>query len=173
MIALFYEDHRVGQTAVVGACEFTREAIIAFARAYDPQPFHLDDAAGAASRFGSLCASGWHTACVGMRALIDYREAQRAAAAARGEPLPPLGVRRHPRYALGQPGAARRRRHVLGADRGDARDQAAAMGPDLQPRDRRRSARARGSVLSVPRPSRPPRPLTRPRDPGDFAGGQP
>ena len=92
MIALFYEDHRVGQTAVVGACEFTREAIVAFARAYDPQPFHLDDAAGAASRFGSLCASGWHTACVGMRALIDYREAQRAAAAARGEPLPPLGV---------------------------------------------------------------------------------
>jgi acyl dehydratase len=102
VIALFYEDHRVGQSAVVGACEFTREAIIAFARAYDPQPCHLDEAAGAASRFGSLCASGWHTASVGVRALIDYREAQRAAAAARGEPLPPLGVGagvRHLRWA--------------------------------------------------------------------------
>ena len=92
MIALFYEDHRVGQSARIGAHEFTREAIIAFARAYDPQPFHLDDAAGAASLFGSLCASGWHTASVCMRMLIDFREAQRVAAAARGEPLPALGL---------------------------------------------------------------------------------
>ena len=92
MIGLFYEDHRIGQSVTVGAHEFTREAIIAFARAYDPQPFHLDDAAGAASLFGSLCASGWHTASVCMRTLIDYRETQRAAAAARGEPLPTLGV---------------------------------------------------------------------------------
>ncbi|MGO4869036.1 MAG: MaoC/PaaZ C-terminal domain-containing protein [Roseiarcus sp.] len=92
MIALFYEDHSLGLTATVGAHEFTREAILAFARAYDPQPFHLDDAAGAASLFGSLCASGWHTASVCMRLLIDYREAQRAAAAARGEPLPGLGL---------------------------------------------------------------------------------
>jgi acyl dehydratase len=92
MIGLFYEDHRVGQAVAVGAHEFTREAIIAFARAYDPQPFHLDDAAGAASLYGSLCASGWHTASVCMRLIIDYRQAQRAAAAARGEPLPPLGL---------------------------------------------------------------------------------
>ena len=92
MIGLFYEDHRIGQTTTLGAHEFTREAIVAFARAYDPQPFHLDDAAGAASLFGSLCASGWHTASVCMRLLVDYREARRAAAAARGEPTPPLGV---------------------------------------------------------------------------------
>ncbi len=92
MIALFYEDHRVGQSVTAGSHEFTREAIVAFARAYDPQPFHLDDAAGAASLFGSLCASGWHTASVCMRVLIDYRAAQRAAAAARGEPLPALGL---------------------------------------------------------------------------------
>lgn len=92
MIALFYEDHQVGQGTTIGSHEFTREAIIAFARAYDPQPFHLDDAAGAASLFGSLCASGWHTASMCMRTLIDFREAQRAAAAARGEPLPALGL---------------------------------------------------------------------------------
>ncbi|HYA72075.1 MAG TPA: MaoC/PaaZ C-terminal domain-containing protein [Roseiarcus sp.] len=92
MIGLYYEDHRVGATATIGAHEFTREAILAFARAYDPQPFHLDDAAGAASLFGSLCASGWHTASVCMRLLIDFRDAQRVAAAARGEPLPALGV---------------------------------------------------------------------------------
>ncbi len=92
MIGLYYEDHRVGQTATVGSHQFTREAIIAFARAYDPQPFHLDDAAGAASLFGSLVASGWHTASVCMRLLVDYREERRAAAAARGEPLPALGV---------------------------------------------------------------------------------
>jgi acyl dehydratase len=81
MIGLFYEDHRVGQSVTVGAHEFTREAIIAFARPYDPQPFHLDDAAGATSLFGSLCASGWHTASVCMRLLIDCRDGRRAAAA--------------------------------------------------------------------------------------------
>ncbi len=92
MIGLYYEDHQVGRTTTIGAREFTREAIIAFARAYDPQPFHLDDAAGAASLFGSLCASGWHTASVCMRLVVDFREAQRAAAAARGEALPTRGV---------------------------------------------------------------------------------
>jgi acyl dehydratase len=92
VIGLYYEDHRVGATTTIGAHKFTREAILAFARAYDPQPFHLDDAAGAASLFGSLCASGWHTSSVCMRLLIDFRDAQRAAAAARGEPLPALGV---------------------------------------------------------------------------------
>jgi acyl dehydratase len=92
MIAMFYEDHRIGQRATIGAHEFTREAIVAFARAYDPQPVHLDEAAGAASRYGSLCASDWHTACVCMRLLVDFREAQRAAASALGETLPQLGV---------------------------------------------------------------------------------
>lgn len=43
---------------------FTREAIVDFAATYDPQPFHLDDAAGAASPFGWLVASGLHTFCI-------------------------------------------------------------------------------------------------------------
>ncbi len=91
MIGLYFEDHRIGETQALGSHEFTREAIIAFARRFDPQPFHVDEAAGAASLFGSLCASGWHTASVCMRLLVDFIAAQRAATAARGEPLPAMG----------------------------------------------------------------------------------
>ena len=82
----------VGEENLIGSHEFTREAIVAFARAYDPQPFHIDDAAGAASIFGSLVASGWHTACVGMRLLVDWRDARRDEALARGETVPALGM---------------------------------------------------------------------------------
>lgn len=92
MNGLYWEDYRLGATTTIGSHEFTREAIIAFARAFDPQPFHLDEAAGAASLFGSLCASGWHTASVCMRLLVEFRQAQLAAAAARGELLPAPGV---------------------------------------------------------------------------------
>lgn len=88
----FYEDFVIGAENRLGSHEFTREAIIAFATAYDPQPFHVDDAAGAASIYGSLCASGWHTACICMRTLIDWRDARRKEAEARGEPVPALGV---------------------------------------------------------------------------------
>jgi acyl dehydratase len=92
MIGLYYEDHQVGQTAPLGAYRFTREAIVDFARQFDPQPFHLDEAAAAKSIFGGLCASGWHTVSVSMRLLVDGRYAQRATAAARGEKPPPLGL---------------------------------------------------------------------------------
>ena len=88
----FYEDFVIGAENRLGSHEFTREAIIAFATAYDPQPFHVDDAAGAVSIYGSLCASGWHTACICMRTLIDWRDARRKEAEARGEPVPALGV---------------------------------------------------------------------------------
>jgi acyl dehydratase len=92
MIALYFEDHEVGQSAAIGSYRFTRDAIIAFARDYDPQPFHLDEVAAAASLFGGLCASGWHTVSASMRVLIDYREGLRAAARARGDAIPPLGL---------------------------------------------------------------------------------
>jgi acyl dehydratase len=88
----FYEDFAVGEESVLGEHTFTREAIIAFARAFDPQPFHLDEGSGEASIFGGLCASGWHTAGVAMRKIVDWRDARRAELAALGEPLPPLGV---------------------------------------------------------------------------------
>jgi acyl dehydratase len=48
-----------------------REEVLAFASAYDPQPFHLDDAAAEASLFGRLAASGWHTCAMTMRMLCE------------------------------------------------------------------------------------------------------
>ena len=58
---------------------------------YDPQPFHLDEAAAARSHFGALCASGWHTAAIWMRLMVDYRTRDGDAARARGEPVAALG----------------------------------------------------------------------------------
>jgi acyl dehydratase len=94
MIGLWYEDHEVGHTAPLGAHRFTREAIVDFARKFDPQPFHLDEAAAAKSIFGGLCASGWHTVSVSMRLLVDGRRAQRKGVATLGEKPPPLGLGR-------------------------------------------------------------------------------
>ncbi len=91
-MSLFFEDVRVGDVGTLGAHTFTREGIIAFAVLYDPQPFHLSEEAGMASMYGSLIASGWHTASVCMRLFIDWRDRVRAARAALGEPLPRLGV---------------------------------------------------------------------------------
>jgi acyl dehydratase len=88
----FYEDIRVGETAEIGRHTFTTEEIKAFAARFDPQPFHLDEAAGARSMFGRLCASGWHTACVWMDLLVRYRQREDAACRARGEPVATLGV---------------------------------------------------------------------------------
>ena len=68
---LYLEDLRVGQTFTTGSVTVTTEAIKAFARDYDPQPFHLDEAAAEDSLFGGLAASGWHTAALSMRLLVD------------------------------------------------------------------------------------------------------
>ncbi len=67
----YFEDFRVGQSFDCGAVTVTREEIVAFAERFDPQPFHLDDEAGKASLFGELSASGWHTAALCMRQLVD------------------------------------------------------------------------------------------------------
>jgi acyl dehydratase len=91
-MSLYYEDLRIGDVNALGAHTFTREGIIAFAMLYDPQPFHLSDEAGKASIYGSLIASGWHTACICMRLLIDWRDRARAKHAVLGEQLPKLGV---------------------------------------------------------------------------------
>ena len=66
-----FEDIAPGERHEAGPTEMTREAIVAFAQMYDPQPFHLDEAAGAASLLGGLAASGWQTASIGMRLLFD------------------------------------------------------------------------------------------------------
>ncbi|MBX9459847.1 MAG: MaoC family dehydratase [Brevundimonas sp.] len=68
---LYLEDLHVGQTFTTGSVTVTTEAIKAFARDYDPQPFHLDEEAARGSLFGGLAASGWHTAALSMRLLVD------------------------------------------------------------------------------------------------------
>lgn len=61
MTQRYFEDLPVGFTFRTEAVELTRDAIVKFAREWDPQPFHLDDGAAAESHFGTLIASGWHT----------------------------------------------------------------------------------------------------------------
>ncbi|MCB1430164.1 MAG: dehydratase, partial [Nitratireductor sp.] len=61
-----------GFTAELGEHCFEADEIIAFARKFDPQPFHLDAELARKSAFGGLCASGWHTASVWMRKQRDH-----------------------------------------------------------------------------------------------------
>jgi acyl dehydratase len=68
---LHYEDFPVGEMATFGPRTVTREEIIAFAREFDAQPFHLDEAAAKASLLGGLCASGWHVCALMNRISID------------------------------------------------------------------------------------------------------
>ncbi len=68
---LYLEDVFVGQRFVTTAHTLTEAAIKAFAREYDPQPFHLDEAAAKDSFFGGLAASGWHTAAITMRLQVE------------------------------------------------------------------------------------------------------
>src|SRR5258708_15339499 len=67
----YLEDFAVGQTFGSGRLRIDKERIFAFAAEFDPQPFHLDEAAARHSIFGRLCASGWHTLAVTMRLLLD------------------------------------------------------------------------------------------------------
>ena len=83
----FLEDIRIGERHETGRHTFTAEEIKRFARAYDPQPFHVDEEAAARSHFGALCASGWHTAALCMRFLVERRERVVAELKARGEPV--------------------------------------------------------------------------------------
>lgn len=66
-----FEDITPGEVIHAGPITVTREAIVAFAQMYDPQPFHLDETAAAATLLGGLAASGWHTAALGMRLYYD------------------------------------------------------------------------------------------------------
>jgi acyl dehydratase len=71
MTALLYlEDLTAGMTFTGGPVTVTAAEIKAFAAQFDPQPFHLDDAAAGESFFGGLAASGWHTAALGMRLMV-------------------------------------------------------------------------------------------------------
>lgn len=66
----YYEDFAVGQTFRSRPFRIERDRITSFAAEFDPQPQHLSEEAAAASQFGRLVASGWHTAAVSMRLFI-------------------------------------------------------------------------------------------------------
>ena len=68
---LYLEDLHVGQRFTSAPHKLDAEQIKRFAAEYDPQPFHLDEEAAKASLFGGLAASGWHTAAMTMRMLVD------------------------------------------------------------------------------------------------------
>ena len=70
-IRWYWEDFPVGKVREFGAMPVTRDAVLAFAGQFDPQPFHLDDAAAEAGLFGRLSASGWHTCAMAMRMMCD------------------------------------------------------------------------------------------------------
>jgi acyl dehydratase len=80
----FFEDRNVGETTDLGRHTFLKDEIIAFAREFDPQGFHLDETAAKASLFGGLCASGWHTAAVYVRQRVRNRQRHAERARARG-----------------------------------------------------------------------------------------
>jgi len=93
----YFEDLAVGQKFGTPTVSVDAAAIVGFAREFDPQPFHLDEAAAARSHFGALCASGWHTAAMFMRHFVEAERREADALAARGEAVakdgPSPGIR--------------------------------------------------------------------------------
>jgi len=73
----YFEDFSLGQKFASSVLSIDAEANTAFAAAFDPQPFHLDDAAARSTIFAGLAASGWHTAAVTMRLCVasEFRPA--------------------------------------------------------------------------------------------------
>ena len=71
MTALYLEDFAVGQKFASGRLVIEAEQIRRFAGEFDPQPFHLDEATARHTMFGGLAASGWHTAALTMRLLVE------------------------------------------------------------------------------------------------------
>ena len=87
----YFDDINVGDRMELGTHIFTADDIKTFAVQYDPQDFHMDEAAAARSHFGALCASGWHTIAVWMRLRVLYGRSEDAERAARGEAIARLG----------------------------------------------------------------------------------
>jgi acyl dehydratase len=79
-----FEETVVGAIETLGSHTFTADDIIAFARQFDPQPFHLSEEGGRATHFGGLVASGWHTGAMWMRLRVDSTVANNKARAEQG-----------------------------------------------------------------------------------------
>jgi acyl dehydratase len=67
----YWEDYEVGADYPLGRKTVSEEEIVAFARQFDPQPFHIDAEAARGSMYGGLIASGWHTCAMMMRMIVD------------------------------------------------------------------------------------------------------
>lgn len=87
----YFEDRHIGEIYELGSHTFTKDDIIAFAKKFDPQPFHLDEEAGRKSLFGGLAASGWHTAAIWIRQFVAYRQRIERQIAERGDPVAQYG----------------------------------------------------------------------------------
>jgi len=70
-IKYYWEDLLPGSVRELGVVTVSAEEIKEFAEQYDPQPFHVDEAAGRRSIFGNLCASGWHTCALAMKLTVE------------------------------------------------------------------------------------------------------
>lgn len=68
---LYFDDLLVGQRFISATHALDAAQIVAFARVFDPQAFHVDDAAARETLFGGLAASGWHTAAISMRLFVS------------------------------------------------------------------------------------------------------
>jgi acyl dehydratase len=81
----WFENIVLDEVFELGSHTFSEGEIVAFATAYDPQYFHLDPTLAAHSHFGGIVASGWHTAAVGHRKMVDALDAEEARLRAMGE----------------------------------------------------------------------------------------
>ena len=70
-IKYYWEDLQPGTVRDLGTISADADEIKDFAEQFDPQPFHLDEAAGVRSIYGGMCASGWHTCALAMRLTVD------------------------------------------------------------------------------------------------------
>jgi acyl dehydratase len=71
MSVQYLEDYAVGQIYLTGRHRIDKEQIVAYAKQFDPQFYHLDEVAALQSPFKGLAASGWHTASITMRLMVD------------------------------------------------------------------------------------------------------
>ncbi|WP_224449521.1 MaoC family dehydratase [Haloprofundus salilacus] len=81
---IYFEDLTVGETTEFGKYEVTQEEIVEFAERYDPQFFHVDPEKAEETMYGGLIASGWHTASMTMRMLVDGFLSDAASLGAKG-----------------------------------------------------------------------------------------
>ena len=84
MATRYWEDFKVGEVEQIGGKQVDRDELVEFAKQFDPQPFHVDEAAAKQSIYGGLIASGWHTCALVMRMMCDAYLSQSASVGSPG-----------------------------------------------------------------------------------------